>query len=562
MYQVLYRKWRPQTFDDVVGQSHVTKTLENELEAGRLSHAYLFTGSRGTGKTSCAKILAKAVNCLNPKHGNPCNECENCKGIDNGSILDVVEIDAASNNGVENIRDLRDEANYTPSKALYRVYIIDEVHMLSTGAFNALLKTLEEPPEHVKFILATTEVHKIPATILSRCQRFDFKRIGSEDIAGRLEYVAGQEGFSLEHEAAMLIARIADGGMRDALSMLDQCVGINKSVTVDVVTQAIGLANNEHLFELSKAIISNDAAAALDCLDRLHNDSCDMERLCSELINQFRNYMICKAAKNPQSIIVCTADNLEKIKAVAEQISIESILYTLDLLQNTLTLLRSGADRRVAMEMAMFRLCSPKLATDNAGILKRLEALERNGVSAVKVPVIKFAEPQTAKPQAAAPQEDDGYPEAIPAPLDNAPPAEPEFENALPPKPTASESGATEFRDWPEVLDELFELDKPLKSFLTRAQAYVEGSGRLLIKTNSAALHSLLKQDEHRNCLKTAIRTVTGKDYPIAFVKPSENGVANDLPVGGKATEQPVAKDPLASLADKIGGAGVPFTIE
>ena len=294
MYQVLYRKWRPQVFSDVAGQPHVTDTLRRELQEGRLSHAYLFTGSRGTGKTTCAKILAKAVNCLHPVDGNPCNECEICKGIDSGSILDVIEIDAASNNGVDNIRDLREEANFTPVAAKYRVYIIDEVHMLSIGAFNALLKTLEEPPSYVLFILATTEVHKLPATILSRCQRFDFRRIPPEDIAARLEYVAGQEGMELAHDAALLIARIADGALRDALSLLDQCAGRSKQITVEIVSEAAGLAGRGHLYELSAALRAEDSARRSPCLDELHQGSCDMERLCGDLIDHFRNLMIAK----------------------------------------------------------------------------------------------------------------------------------------------------------------------------------------------------------------------------------------------------------------------------
>ncbi|MDO5448424.1 MAG: DNA polymerase III subunit gamma/tau [Clostridia bacterium] len=286
MYQALYRKWRPQVFADVVGQDHITTTLMNEIETGRHSHAYLFTGSRGTGKTTCAKIFAKAVNCEHPINGDPCNECETCKGIDSGAIMDVIEIDAASNNGVDNIRDIRDEANFTPVNGKYRVYIIDEVHMLSTGAFNALLKTLEEPPAHVKFILATTEVHKLPATILSRCQRFDFKRITPEDIAKRLAYVAGEEGLELEADAAMLIARLADGALRDALSILDQCIGHSRHITLDVVNATVGLAGKEYLFALSASILNKDSASALAQINTLHNNSCDMERLCNELTLQ------------------------------------------------------------------------------------------------------------------------------------------------------------------------------------------------------------------------------------------------------------------------------------
>lgn len=263
MYKVLYRKWRPQVFADVVGQPQVTITLKNELMAGRIAHAYLFTGSRGTGKTTCAKILAKAVNCLDLHDGDPCGNCEICRGIESGSVMDIVEIDAASNNGVDNIRMLREEANFTPAAAKYRVYIIDEVHMLSTGAFNALLKTLEEPPEHVIFILATTEVHKLPATILSRCQRFDFRRIPPQEIAGRLTYVAEQENAVLEEQAGLLLARLADGALRDALSLLDQCLGRSKQVTLEVVQETVGLVGRDHLFALSEAVRGHDSSSAL-----------------------------------------------------------------------------------------------------------------------------------------------------------------------------------------------------------------------------------------------------------------------------------------------------------
>ncbi len=315
MYQVLYRKYRPQVFSDIAGQEHVTSTLANELREGKISHAYLFNGSRGTGKTTCARILAKAVNCLDPRDGNPCNECEMCRGIDNGSILDVIEIDAASNRGVDNIRDLTDEAAFTPANAKYRVYIIDEVHMLTIEAFNALLKTLEEPPEHVKFILATTEVHKLPPTILSRCQRFDFRRIPVEDIVKRLKYVCQSEGLSIDDSAAALVAGIADGALRDALSLLDQCASRSKNITAQVVESAAGMAGKTYLYDLADALNNKDAAKVFGMIDDLHNASCDMERLCSELISHFRNLMVVKTVKKAEGLIVCTAEELEKIAA-------------------------------------------------------------------------------------------------------------------------------------------------------------------------------------------------------------------------------------------------------
>ena len=316
MPKALYRKWRPQVFSDVSGQGHITETLMHEVDVGRLSHAYLFTGSRGTGNTTCAKILSKAVNCLNPQNGNPCNECEVCRGIDDGSILDVTEIDAASNNGVDNIRDLREEANFTPAVAKYRVYIIDEVHMLSTGAFNALLKTLEEPPSHVLFILATTEVHMLPATILSRCQRFDFRRIPPEDIAKRLLLVAEKENLKLAEDAAMLIARIADGALRDALSILDQCASFSEEITLNIVSKAAGLLGRDYLFEISDAIKNQDSSKVLSIIDRLHASSCDMERLINELVNHFRNVMISKTTKTLKNLLYAHQMNLIVIKNI------------------------------------------------------------------------------------------------------------------------------------------------------------------------------------------------------------------------------------------------------
>ena len=346
MYQVLYRKYRPQVFSDVVGQDHITRTLQRELQSGKLSHAYLFTGSRGTGKTTCAKILAKAVNCLHPVDGNPCNECEVCRGIDSGAILDVVEIDAASNNGVDNIRDIRDEANFAPVNCRFRVYIIDEVHMLSIGAFNALLKTLEEPPAHVMFILATTEVHKLPVTILSRCQRFDFHRVSPEAMFARMQTVAAQEGFTLDEDAGMLIARLADGGMRDALSTLDQCIGRDRHVTAQLVTDVAGITGKDHLFRLADAIAARDAAAAMEQLSDLHAKSVDMERLCADLVQHFRNLMIVKTVRHAENVLICTADELAQYRAQGASFTLETVLYAIDLLQETAVTMKKGVNRR------------------------------------------------------------------------------------------------------------------------------------------------------------------------------------------------------------------------
>ena len=376
MYRVLYRKWRPQTFSDVAGQPHITDTLMNEVRENRLAHAYLFTGSRGTGKTSCAKILSKAINCLNPVNGNPCNECEICKGIDNGSVLDVVEIDAASNRGIDDIRALREESAFTPAQAKFRVYIIDEVHMLTIEAFNALLKTLEEPPEHIVFILATTEVQKLPSTILSRCQRFDFRRISVDSIVARLKYVAEKEQVTIDDSAAMLIARIADGGMRDALSIFDRCLSISENVDTAVVSDAAGIMSKEYLFTLSYAFKAKDTSKALYIIDELHNSSCDTERLCTELTNHFRSLLIIKSVKRPEDILVGTNEELDELKKLSTQFSIEEILNIMNILSSAISAIKATQNRRIETEMAIIKICSPESSTDVSALFARIAELE------------------------------------------------------------------------------------------------------------------------------------------------------------------------------------------
>ena len=376
MYRVLYRKWRPQTFSDVSGQPHITETLMNEVRENRLAHAYLFTGSRGTGKTSCAKILSKAINCTNPVNGNPCNECEICKGIDNGSVLDVVEIDAASNRGIDDIRALREESAFTPAQAKFRVYIIDEVHMLTIEAFNALLKTLEEPPEHIVFILATTEVQKLPSTILSRCQRFDFRRISVDAIVNRLKYVAEKENVMIDDASAMLIARIADGGMRDALSVFDRCLSISENVTTKVVSDAAGIMSKDYLFSLSESFRNKDTSKALSIIDELHNSSCDTERLCTELTNHFRSLLIIKSVKRPEDILICTNEELAELKKLAEKFSVEEILNIMNILSTAIASIKVTQNRRIETEMAIIKICTPESSTDVSALFSRIAELE------------------------------------------------------------------------------------------------------------------------------------------------------------------------------------------
>ena len=553
MYRVLYRKWRPQTFEEVYGQPHITATLKNELVSGRVAHAYLFTGSRGTGKTTCAKILSKAVNCLSPHDGDPCNECEICRGIDNGSVLDVIEIDAASNNGVDNIRDLRDEANFTPVKAKYRVYIIDEVHMLSTGAFNALLKILEEPPEHVIFILATTEVHKLPATILSRCQRFDFKRITPEDICARLQYVAEHENITLDEDAAALIAKVADGALRDALSLLDRCCAVDEHITSEVVTKSAGLAGRDYLMRLSGCIIKKDCASALGIINELHMNSCDMERLCSEFMFHLRDLMIVKTVKNADSILIATDDELKSLKAIAEKLPLEELLYDLNIIEDTFSQIKRASNKRIPLEMAFVKLCSESLDSENDALLRRISALEAKlasgnftaASSAVPVenkpkapeqiktavseprPQIKAEEVKKApEPQKADIKEKASEPKTE-APIEHHAPA---------PSPEGTNGETVSFSRWAEVMDELQKVDAPLHGILNGASGY-ERDNFILIKSENPALSSFIKQDTHAVLLMKAIFAVTGKRYKIGLYK---------------APEQHSGKDPLEGLIKKI----------
>lgn len=378
MYQALYRKWRPRTFDDVVGQSHITDTLKRQVQEGRLSHAYLFTGTRGTGKTTCAKILARAVNCEHPVNGNPCNACPSCLGIENGSILDVLELDAASNNGVDQVRALRDEAVYSPAAVRKRVYIVDEVHMLSTAAFNALLKILEEPPEHLMFILATTELHKVPATIKSRCQQFAFKRISPTDIAGRLRYVAGEEKIPLTADGAALLARLADGGLRDALSLLDQCAtgAEGGDLGEQEILDALGLAGNVETAALMGDIAAHDAAAALERLDRLYSGGKDVGSLLNELSSLARDLLIRKTAPRGGAALLTGGYDETTLRGLSEALTAPRLAQILGRLQAVSADLGRSTNRRVDAELCLIRLCDETLDDSPAGLSARLSRLE------------------------------------------------------------------------------------------------------------------------------------------------------------------------------------------
>ena len=376
-YQALYRKYRPQTFDDVSGQMAVTQTLKTQLQSGRMSHAYLFTGSRGTGKTSCAKILAKAVNCQNPQDGNPCNCCAACRSIDAGSCMDVLEIDAASNNGVDNVRDLRDDAIYTPSQVKMRVYIIDEVHMLSISAFNALLKIIEEPPEHLLFILATTELHKVPATILSRCQRFSFRRISQEDIAARLQYVAYQENIDLDDSAARVIARLADGGMRDGLSLLDQCASATTGeLTAERVYACLGIAGERRCGELMGYIAAHDTKNALELFNRLYTEGKDLGAMLDEMACLTRDLLVLKTAGKSGITMLSGVASDEETLQLTRQLSAGELVRMMNLIQATLSGFTRSASRRMDAELCILELCQPELSLDAKALNARITRLE------------------------------------------------------------------------------------------------------------------------------------------------------------------------------------------
>ena len=439
MYQALYRKYRPKTFDDVVGQEHITETLKKQVETGRLSHAYLFIGTRGTGKTTCAKILAKAVNCEHPVNGNPCNQCAACRGIDDGSILDVVELDAASNNGVDNVRALRDEAVFSPANVRKRVYIIDEVHMLSPSAFNALLKILEEPPAHLMFILATTELHKVPATILSRCQRHSFKRIPVDTIAARLNYVAEQEHLNLQPDAAALLARMADGGMRDALTLLDQCSG-SDVITTETVISAMGLAGNLRTAQLLQSIADGDTAKTLERFRSLWQDGKDPAALLDELSMLQRDLLMQAVAPRGGRELLSGGYDSETLRTLSGAFTPALLIANLQSIQDALTAMAAQPNPRIAAELCLIRLCRPELCDDVPTLCARVDKLEQ-AVRSGDIPAPTAAAP--TKPAPAPRQEpvpkprpaQEARPKPEPKPVyDDVPPWEPPPEPMAPPE--------------------------------------------------------------------------------------------------------------------------------
>ena len=490
MYQALYRKWRPMSFDDVVSQPHITATLKNQIAAGKTAHAYLFTGSRGTGKTTCARIFAKTVNCLSPRDGEPCLECEICKLADKGVLPDMIEIDAASNSRVDDIRELREGVNYTPEMCKYKVYIIDEVHMLSPGAFNALLKTMEEPPAHVKFILATTEVHKVPETTVSRCQHFDFHRIRTEDIVSRLEYIAQQENLSLHPDAANLIARLSDGGMRDALSLLDQCVAYSEDISLDTVSAAAGIAGRDHLFDILDSAFARDAGAMIRRIDELYAKSKDLSVLCSELITQFRNVMILMSGKGTEDLIVCLPEELERLKKMAQNTDMDTVLFFISALQSCQERFSRSPNKCIELEMCAVRMCSGKAQGGQA-------------VSGASSAAVSALNERLTKLEAAVAR---GVPAKAGKPA-NVPPAPP-------PKPLKKfdPNNYTPLNEWNDILQIINTKVPAIGSFLRNSAACIEGDMFYLIIASDFALRKFKRSDDSAK-LKQIVNDYYGKNF-------------------------------------------------
>ena len=559
MYRVLYRKWRPAVFTDVSGQEHITSTLQNEVSSGRLNHAYLFTGSRGTGKTTCAKILAKAVNCLNPQNGNPCGECEICKGIDDGSILDIVEMDAASNRKIDDIRQIIDEVQFKPAKCKYRVYIVDEVHMLTPEAFNALLKTLEEPPEHVIFILATTEVHKLPQTIRSRCQRFDFHRIPPKAIADRVEYVVSQENAEITESAALMLASVADGALRDALSLLDSCLAVSSHIDEEVVRNAAGLVSKTYLFELATAIINKNPTRSLEIIDRLYSESKDMARLCDELVEHFRALMLIKTIKNPRDILIMSDDEFEQAVTQSDYLSLADIVFYMDVLSRAYQRMGRGTGDRTELEMALVKLSATELDGTVEALTARVTALEK----AVKRGItVNYAQPAQQSVQAEAAQSA-SVPNTQTEVEEPFAKPEPEHKKAPVAKPAPEVKSvvqrasvnldelydnAVPFARWVEVVDSLKSVSRSIAAAFAGSTAYESGN-YLLIDTNNELAFDLLRQNGRRTEIKQTLLELTGKNYSLGPYK--------------RPTPKKVEKtDPLNSLVQSLEGSGVEITQE
>lgn len=532
MHQALYRKWRPKSFDDVCGQEHITSVLRYEVENNALSHAYLFCGSRGTGKTTCAKILAKAVNCLSPEKGNPCGKCEACLSIENSTATDVLEMDAASNNGVENIRDIRDEVVYTPSLLRYRVYIVDEVHMLSPSAFNALLKTLEEPPAHVIFILATTELHKLPSTIISRCQRFDFRRIALPVLAGRITYIAEQEGISLEPAAADRIARMAQGGMRDAISLLELCAGVDKKIDVTTVDTMMGSGGRDETLRVVSAIVASDYDTIFKVVEEAVSSSRDLSVFWQDLIAVYRDLLVVKTTNDAKRYLDLTDAETAKLTELSAVFKKGTLLAHCRLLEDALfAMQRANAVKRMVAELTLVRMCDPALDTSAEGLLARVERLEdavAAGVPASK-PTSQPLPPADPVPQPPVPEAPPAAAAATPTPAQKAaPPPAP-----APSTPTVSPTTGRvlhRIRGYMNCIERIRRENTMLASFID-GKAFLDESGRVILQlTNSFAL-TMIDNPKNKETICRAIAPEIKKSIApndVIFETPEETAAVTD----------------------------------
>ncbi len=547
-YTALYRKWRPLVFEDVVEQEHVVRTIKNTVKSGRVAHAYLFCGTRGTGKTTMAKIFARAINCLNPKDGDPCNECEVCRGILDESILDVVEIDAASNNSVDNVREIREEVVYAPSQARYKVYIIDEVHMLSSGAFNALLKTLEEPPGHVVFILATTDPHKLPATILSRCQRFDFKKITPAGIAERVKVIARASGIQLDDDGALLIARLADGALRDALSILDQCIAEgSNNITYENVLDAIGIVSDDFISEIVDNIQSKNVEGLVADVEKLSASGRDILRFASDLVLYFRNLLICKLSKNPENILDMGKQYLDKMISQSEVFSKEQLIGIIKELSSFETQLKYALNQRVFLEVMLISISVGsygRSGSDNnlADRIANLESAVRTGNAALAGSVKDGSSiPVQTKPES-------GSSVSTGKKFDNLPPVS----GSSAPKASAKGKSYNELEEWSNVLSDLKANRRMmLLSYLTSTKAVAADESTVLVVFPPAAisLKEIVSKAEHIDVLENALESRLGRRIRVKVVnEESLESMVQSEPSSVKNSEE----NPLVKLTREI----------
>ena len=513
MYQALYRKWRPSSFDDVCGQNHITDILKYETAENRISHAYLFCGPRGTGKTTCAKILAKAINCLSPENGNPCGKCAACLSIDSESTTDVLEMDAASNNGVDAVRAIRDEVIYTPSGLKYRVYIVDEVHMLSISAFNALLKTLEEPPAHVVFILATTELQKLPATIISRCQRFDFRRISTTVISERLLHIAKAENINISSDAARILARHANGGMRDAISLLDLCSSSGEVLDVSRIEELLGISSTDKILGIAKAVLNKDFSFIFDVIHNIAISSVDIAVFWQDILSLYRDMLVIKTTANPSEYLDMTAEELDNLRPIANEYSYERLLYHIQLLDDAFAQMqRSGGTKRIIAELTFIRMCDPTLSDDTSSILTRLAALEEKvGMLSIGVPVTNISEKNTIFDNKELKKNEEKT--IVSQVICDSPKSEP-------------------IQYWLEIVESLSKEHRGAMGLRNGSRAF-KADDKIIIKVSDSFTIKLMSENTIKSKLAAMISSKEGKVYApnsISFELSSENGNAdNDL---------------------------------